>query len=143
MILPDGREVTVSRPSKNSTVREATADLMSQFKDNLCQTRYHARTNYFLETEDNPGVAIDPNAFFQTYKSCSTFYLVREHSRRYSSSVFSASSVPNNPTDNPVESALQMDSIDAAAYKEFHGLQVLFLHYIRSFLHPKLGRGRL
>ena len=34
-----------------------------------------------METEDKPGVAMDPNVLFQTYKSCSQFYVVREHSR--------------------------------------------------------------
>ena len=36
---------------------------------------------YYMETEDKPGVAMDPNVLFQTYKSCSQFYVVREHSR--------------------------------------------------------------
>ena len=36
---------------------------------------------YYMETEDKPGQAMDPNAVLQSYKNCPLFYVVREHSR--------------------------------------------------------------
>jgi len=153
VILPDGTEVTVARDG-SKTVRDVTDDLLSKFKDNLCQTKYHS-SKYYMETEDKPGVAMDPNVLFQTYKSCSQFYVVREHSRRHSSSAGQRNSHNQSQQDEPAsgaaDSSFPIDSIDAAAYKEFHGLQMLMtklkirtdvvisVHNERVDVYPKKG----
>merc|ERR1712029_1129709 len=113
-----------------------------------------------METEEKPGQAMDPNATLQNYKNCHLFYVVREHSRRHSSSSGQAQGPGGqgqlSATDPGVGgSSFQMDSIDAAAYKEFHGLQMLMtklkirtdvtisIHNERIDVYPKKGQSML